>query len=661
MLPSQRMTLRTTALGARPFTIVYHHMQHVTDASLHAVTPSATGYRGNVHTTPVTIQSPTAVSYNPANKTLYFLSISQSSESTQLLAHTSAGAMQLLATLPGQAAGLVYDAATGDLYATSPYSPTSQYPSILRITKGGNVAAIAGGSSSGSTDGQGANASFTIPTGITLDVADGALYVSDAGAVRRVTTSGAVTTLASNVFHPGGPDGIVWNPKDGNFYGSDPWQLLIKKITPQGAVSTFAGRCVPRVLLPQGCVTLQRDGLGTAALFGEPMGITVDATGNLYVADEANNSIRKISSAADVSTLAGNGVPGSVDGAGLNAEFNFPLALTMTGQVLAEIESENYPTPGSLRKITTVGLAPPPPSTPILMFETPSFGSMPYAIASRTSANSALWYTDQTGQIAQLTTSGISTEFTYHIERDSPSPGDIVVSADGTPYFLDFSKGRLVHRLQNGSYKYLSLYISSSGNSGLHQLAYAPDGTLWIDNGGSALFTLTPSGTLTKVVYSQTLSAQAIAVAGDGSVWAATGFTIEKLDQSGNIIETLNVPADTVAASPDGNILFTEPDAIGEITISTGTVNVYPIYWQPPGCQYICSRGINSVTVGSDGAWWFTEAQRGYIGRLDINAGFAEYQVHVARSQPTDIVSGPDGNLWFVDAGAEKIGTLKLH
>ena len=96
----------------------------------------------------------------------------------------------------------------------------------------------------------------------------------------------------------------------GNIYVADKDNHLIRKITSEGVVSTFAGD-------------------GTTALFNNPFGVAVDSSGNVYVADCNNNRIRKITKAGAVSTLAGSGIVGFVDGAGDEAQFNAPFGVAV--------------------------------------------------------------------------------------------------------------------------------------------------------------------------------------------------------------------------------------------------------------------------------------------------------------------------------------------
>jgi len=229
---------------------------------------------------------------------------------------------------------------------------------IRKITPAGVVSTLAGlAGTTGSTDGTASAARFNAPTGITVDNA-GNVYVADTDneTLRKITPAGAVSTVAGQAGQSGSADGTgtaaqFASPSDvnvdsaGNLYVADAGNDTIRKITPAGGVTTVAGLAG---------VSGSADGTGTAARFNVPEGVTVDSSGNLYVADAANHTIRKITPAGAVTTLAGlAGTSGGADGPGSMARFQFPADLIVdTAGNLFVADTDNH----AIRKVTPAGV-----------------------------------------------------------------------------------------------------------------------------------------------------------------------------------------------------------------------------------------------------------------------------------------------------------------
>jgi sugar lactone lactonase YvrE len=185
---------------------------------------------------------------------------------------------------------------------------------IRKITAAGVVTTLAGNGTAGNVNGTGSAAMFNEPIGITVDAA-GNVYVADYinGALRKITAAGVVTTLTSipSIF------GVAVDAA-GNVYCAEYFSQQVSKYSSTGNYSVLAGLSGTSGYL---------DATGTAARFNVPAGIAVDANGNLYVTETANNKIRKITAAGVVTTIAGsNG--GFADGISGVAMFDTPIAIT---------------------------------------------------------------------------------------------------------------------------------------------------------------------------------------------------------------------------------------------------------------------------------------------------------------------------------------------
>jgi sugar lactone lactonase YvrE len=138
------------------------------------------------------------------------------------------------------------------------------------------------------------------------------------------------------------PKGLSFDSA-GNLFVADTQDHVIRRITPEGAVSTFAG-------MPGQAG--HADGVGPSARFSSPHGVAIDAHDNLFVTDETDATIRRVTPAAEVSTIAGSaGHAGNLDGIGTAATFEYPLGITVDAADNLYVVAQS-----AVRKITRLGV-----------------------------------------------------------------------------------------------------------------------------------------------------------------------------------------------------------------------------------------------------------------------------------------------------------------
>jgi sugar lactone lactonase YvrE len=216
-------------------------------------------------------------------------------------------------------AGVAIDS-MGNLFVADPGDET-----IHKITPAGVVSTFAGRSFNiGTVDGTGINARFASPSGVAVDAADN-VYVGDSAnsTIRKITPDAVVTTFAGAALQPGADDGGAGArfetpaglavDRAGNLFVAD--NNTIREVTPDGVVTTFVGTSGTHG---------STDGIGAAARFDSPNAVAIDPAGNLFVTDAGNFTVRRITPAGQVSTLAGVAQEqGSDDGTGAAARFMF--------------------------------------------------------------------------------------------------------------------------------------------------------------------------------------------------------------------------------------------------------------------------------------------------------------------------------------------------
>jgi sugar lactone lactonase YvrE len=198
--------------------------------------------------------------------------------------------------------------ASGNVYVADAFDNR-----IRKITPGGIVSTYAGNGTAGYVDGDAASAEFNLPINVAVDNA-GNVYVNESvnSFIRKITPQGKVSTIADGRYGGMAVDAA------GNLYAANSANNVITELTAQGVLQVFAGSGIKGA----------QDGPVATATFAGPQGIAVDAAGNVYVADGGNNLIRKISN-GKVTTIAGSGKSGSVDGPAASASFLSPKDLVL--------------------------------------------------------------------------------------------------------------------------------------------------------------------------------------------------------------------------------------------------------------------------------------------------------------------------------------------
>ena len=253
-------------------------------------------------------------------------------------------------------AGVAVDAA-GNLFIADAYENR-----VRKVSTNGVITTVAGNGASGfyGDGGAATNASFDSPNGVAVD-ATGNLFITDSGnnRVRKVSTNGVITTVVGNgTFSFSGDGGLATSASlnyplgvavdaTGNLFIADYSNNRIRKVSTNGVITTVAGN---------GTSAFSGDGgVATNASLSYPSGVAVDAAGKLFIVDSNNNRIRKISATGVITTVAGNGSPGYSGDGGLatSASLNYPwgVAVDATGNLFVADYNNNR-----LRKVSATGV-----------------------------------------------------------------------------------------------------------------------------------------------------------------------------------------------------------------------------------------------------------------------------------------------------------------
>ena len=523
----------------------------------------------------------------------------------------------------GSGAGFGYPAGLAVDGAGNVYVADSTMDTIRKVTPAGVVTTLAGTPGvRGSADGTGAAAQFDFPFGVAVDGA-GNIYVSDAisSIIRQVSLTGVVTTIAGKPIQYGGVDGVGTSARfdypygvavdgQGNIYVADSSNDTIRRVAPGGIVTTLAG-------LVQGAGAA--DGtLNQARLFG-PSGVAVSSSGNLYVADTYNNTIRKITTNGMVTTLAGLAASsGDVDGPGHVAEFNAPsgVATDSAGNIYVADAGNN-----SIRKVTPAGVV-----TTILVGtgDTNAPFSAPSCVAMDAAGN--LYFAESGNTIRKATPNGVVTTLAGLRQLDALG-NPIGGNSDGLGSAARFNRTS-------------GLALDSAGN------VYVAD------KGNNSIRKLTPAGLVTTLAGSSQGSADGsgsaarfsgpsgIAVDHVGYVYVADAGngTIRKVTPDGQVTTLAGVALQT--GSNDGlatSAHFNSPSALAV----DGAGNLYVSDTRNCAIRKVTPSGTVTTLAGMAGL--IPAGTLGQAGSFDGTGSLARFDL------PTGIAVDNAGNIYVAD------------
>jgi len=572
--------------------------------------------------------------------------------------------------------GSAVDAA-GNLYIADTYNHVIRKVStngLSRVVAGVGVGGFAG------DGGAATNAYLYEPSTVAVDT-NGILYIADWGnnRIRMVDTNGTITTVSGNgsSFGTGSvatntgldsPFGVAVD-NAGNFYIADTYYQIIRKVTSSGTISTVAGM----FSWPGG---YGGDGsLATSAQLNYPNGVAVDTTGNIYIADTSNQRIRKVNTSGIISTIAGTGAAGYSGDAGsaTSAKLNSPNMVTVdtTGNIYIA-DTGNH----CIRKITN-GIITTVAGNGVAGFSgdgglaTNANLTSPEGVTVDKFGN--LYIADWSQRIRKVGTNGVITtvagtnlnDGALAINATLSLPAQAVQDATGNFYVADTANQRIRKIDPNGI---ISTFAGNGfptyagdGGPATNASMYYPNGVamdaagdLFISDQSKRIRKVDTNGVITTVAGKGT-----IAFSGDGGAATNAGFYpyALALDSAGNlfIADSVNfrirkVDTNGIITTVAGKGTFSYSGEGGQAT-NAGIGSPSALALDTSGNLFIGSSTAYRILKVDTNGILKTVAGNGAFG----DSGDGGAATNAQFKTPFGMTTDPSGNLYFSDSGSARI------
>jgi streptogramin lyase len=532
------------------------------------------------------------------------------------------------ASLPGSdtdlfVRGVAYSHAARAVYFASATT-------IYRAAIGGAVTTVAGGFHQ-------IEALCVDSSGTVYAVDDDHVSTVANGIAKVLSPPGTVTNTSGTVFSYEAPQ-IAFDSHDGALYVTDPLTTTVKRVTTAGAVTTVAGSCALSFGGGvQSCFPGMRAGTGSAAEFGGPAGIAYDASADmLYISDAYDHVVWSMTPGGTTALVAGYGAYGLAPGNGRFAFFRAPLSLAMSSaDHLVYIDDFDVIFGGSVvDSYVTAGTAPPASTFPLLEFATTA-GGQPQALAK--APDDTVWITEGVGgKIAHVTPAGI---VEYPLPPNTAAPFKITVDASGAAWSTVFATtgpqigigAAVLRTAADGTQTPFAFSGSqSNGPPEIDGITTGSDGNPWFG------YMVVPAGTTQSSVSVKTI---------DRATSTITDHPFS------------NAKIRAIAAGPDGTIwLFTFP---GSVNLLTRMATTGQIVGQP----FAVSRAPIAMAPNPiDHSEWYVDGAI-MLGRVDLTGAETDTMLCtacLAQPEPSALAIAPDGSVWFAEDNPSNVAHRDL-